>query len=115
MGQKSLPSHGSPVADAAANDPGSRNTVDPEFTALPLRHLADTALQRARELGADHADFRLEQVRAQYVALSDSYLETLVDADQLGLAVRVICDGTWGFAAAGDLSPEAAAREGRHS
>lgn len=109
-GPENRPSHGSPVADAAASDLGARNTVDPEFTALPLRHLADTALQRARDLGAEHADFRLEQVRTQYVALSDNNLETLVDSDELGLAVRVICDGTWGFAAAGDLSPEAAVR-----
>jgi TldD protein len=99
-----------PSEDAAPGNPGSRSAIDPQFTALPLRELADTALQRARDLGADHADFRVEQVRAQYVALSDNNLETLVDADELGLAVRVICDGTWGFAASADLTPEAAAR-----
>ena len=37
-------------------------------------------------------------------------LETLLDADDLGLAVRVVVDGVWGFAAAVDLTPEAAAR-----
>ncbi len=94
----------------APRDPGSQHTIDREFTALPLRKLADTALQQARDLGAEHADFRLEQVRGQHIALSDNNLETLVDADELGLAVRVICEGTWGFAASADLTPEAAAR-----
>jgi len=104
--QRSL---GSPGAGGDPGQVAQRRTVDPEFAALPSRHLADAALQRARDLGAEHADFRLEQVRAQYVALSDNNLETLADADELGLAVRVICDGTWGFAAAADLSPDAAA------
>ncbi len=84
--------------------------VDEQFTALPLRSLADAALQQARDLGAEHADFRLEQVRTQYIGLSDANLETLIDADELGLAVRVVKNGTWGFAAASDLTPEAATR-----
>ncbi len=100
----------SPGPPAARNPPPPQRALDPEFTALPLHHLADAALQQARDLGAEHADFRLERVRAQYVALSDNHLETLFDADELGLAVRVICDGTWGFAASADLTPEAAAR-----
>ena len=36
--------------------------------------------------------------------------ETLADADTLGLAVRVVVDGTWGFAATVDMTPDAAAR-----
>ena len=84
--------------------------IDPEFTAYPLSQLADTARQRAAELGADHADFRAERVKSQQVGLSDGNLETLFDADELGLAVRVVVDGTWGFAAAVDLTRAAAAR-----
>ncbi len=84
--------------------------VDPEFTALPLRALADAALQRAADLGASHADFRAERIRGQRIALADAKLETLVDGDDQGLAVRVIVDGTWGFASAVDLTADAAAR-----
>jgi len=89
--------------------------VDPQFTALPLRRLADAAIQQARDLGVEHADFRLEQVRVQQIALSDKNLETFFDSDELGLAVRVIKDGTWGFAAASDLTPEAAAWASREA
>ena len=94
-----------------ADIPGNTaDRIDPEFTAYPLRALADTALQRAAELGAQHADFRAERILAQQIVLSDRQPETLVDADTLGLAVRVVVDGTWGFAATVDMTPDAAAR-----
>lgn len=84
--------------------------IDPAFTALPLRALADAALSRARELGAEHADFRLERIRSQTLRLHDAALETALDADDVGLSVRVVKDGTWGFAAGIDLTPDGAAR-----
>ncbi len=96
--------------DHGAGGDGNGARIDPEFTALPLRQLADAALQRAADLGAEHADFRLERVRGQSIRLSDGNLETLFDGDDLGLAVRVVKNGTWGFASAVDLTPEAAAR-----
>jgi TldD protein len=63
--------------------------MDPEFTAYPLQQLADAALQRARQLGAGHADFRAERIRGQRIGLSDGNLETEFDSDDLGLAVRL--------------------------
>ncbi|NRQ30435.1 TldD/PmbA family protein [Nonomuraea sp. NN258] len=83
--------------------------IDPDFLRLPLRRLADAALQRARDLGAEHADFRLERVRAETLSLYDARLEGAMDADDLGYAVRVVKGGTWGFAAGIVLTPEAAA------
>ena len=89
--------------------------IDPEFTALPLRELADAALTQARALGAQHADFRAERTRVQQIRLSDGNLQRLYDGDNTGLAVRVIVDGTWGFAAAVDLTADAAARAAREA
>jgi TldD protein len=89
--------------------------IDPEFTALPLRELADAALAQARSLGAQHADFRAERIRGQQVGLSDGSPQTLFDADDTGLAVRVIVDGTWGFASAVDLDADSAARAARQA
>ena len=93
----------------------SQHEVDPQFTRLPLRELADAALQQAADLGAGHADFRAEQIRSQQITLSDGNLETLFDADNVGLAVRVVVDGTWGFASAVDLTPDAAAQAAREA
>jgi TldD protein len=89
--------------------------IDPEFTALPLRDLADAALAQAKALGARHADFRAERIRGQRIVLSDGNPQTLFDADHAGLAVRVIVDGTWGFASAVDLTADAAAQAARQA
>ncbi|MGA5703682.1 TldD/PmbA family protein [Peterkaempfera bronchialis] len=84
--------------------------VDPLFLALPLRGLADAALSRARALGAAHADFRLERIRNASWRLRDARPAGSSDSVQLGFAVRVVLEGSWGFAAGVDLTPEAAAR-----
>lgn len=84
--------------------------IDPEFLALPMRALADAALQRARDLGAEHADFRLERIRNQDVRLRDARLEGTHDGEDVGFSVRVVRDGSWGFAAAVDLTPGEAVR-----
>lgn len=84
--------------------------IDPAFVTLPLRELADAALQRARSLGAEHADFRLERLRYQNLRLRDGSVEGAADADDIGFAVRIVREGTWGFAAGIDLTTDAAAR-----
>jgi TldD protein len=72
--------------------------IDPAFLALPARELAAAALQRAGELGAEHADFRLERHRTARLSLRDGKPESSGESEQIGLAVRVVHDGTWGFA-----------------
>ncbi len=89
--------------------------IDPEFTGLPLKELADAALDQARALGAQHADFRVERIRGQRIALSDGRLQSLSDGDDSGLAVRVVVDGTWGFASAVDLTADAARTAARQA
>ncbi|HEY2096097.1 MAG TPA: TldD/PmbA family protein [Pseudonocardia sp.] len=83
--------------------------IDPEFRALPLGALADAALSRARQLGANHADVRVERILSQSLALRDGAVSSAMDAITVGLAVRVIVDGTWGFASTVELTPTAAA------
>ncbi|RNL65713.1 TldD/PmbA family protein [Nocardioides marmoriginsengisoli] len=72
--------------------------IDPTFTALPYRRLAEAALSRARDLGVTHADFRFERVRYQHFSVRDGLLQGAEDAEDLGFAVRVIHRGAWGFA-----------------
>jgi TldD protein len=85
-------------------------SLDPGFTALPYRALGDTALSRARELGVSHADFRFERVRYQQVRVRDGALQGAGDAEDVGFAVRVIHEGSWGFAAGVHLTAEEAVR-----
>ena len=83
--------------------------LDPRFAALPLDSLADAALSRAKALGATHADVRVERIRQGQLMLRDQALESSTDATDLGIGVRVIHDGSWGFAAGITLTTEAAA------
>ncbi|MBY8880372.1 TldD/PmbA family protein [Actinacidiphila acidipaludis] len=84
--------------------------VDQSFLALPLRALADAALARARALGAEHADFRLERVRSADWRLRDARVAGSSDTTDLGFAVRVVHGGAWGFASGVDLTMDAAAK-----
>ncbi|MGD7705738.1 TldD/PmbA family protein [Microlunatus sp. Y2014] len=83
--------------------------LDPEFAALPLAELADAALSRARELGADHADVRVERIREGVLSVRDARVESQTDGVDLGISVRVIHRGAWGFAAGVTLTTDAAA------
>ncbi len=82
---------------------------DSAFLAYPARELAGAALSRAAELGAEHADFRLERSRSAALSLRDARLSESGDSEEVGLAVRVIHDGAWGFASGVTRTAAAAA------
>src|ERR687889_2625156 len=90
--------------------PADPRGLDPTFTALPYRALGDAALQRARELGAAHADFRFERVRWQDIRVRDGALQGAADDADLGFAVRVIHGGAWGFASGVHLTVDEASQ-----
>lgn len=96
--------HGA-VPRAVASD----RPVDPEFTTLPLRALADAALAVARAAGAEHADLRVHRLVTQSLRLRDGKVQSAQDGIETGFAVRVVVDGTWGFASHAELTPERAA------
>lgn len=89
--------------------------VDADFLALPRQHLADAALSAALTAGATYADLRIHAVTSELVQLRDGELETAVIDRQIGLAVRVIVDGTWGFASHAELDPAVAADTARRA
>jgi TldD protein len=84
--------------------------LDADFLALPLDTLADAALQHARTAGAEHADLRVQRMRGGRMVLRDARLSSASDGRSSGLAVRVLLDGVWGFAATDELTAEAAVR-----
>ena len=86
------------------------HAIDDTFLSLPLREAAAAALQAATDAGATHADLRVERIRGQNVSVRDGRLERLTDNVGAGLAVRVVHDGTWGFASSPDVSVEEAVR-----
>ena len=84
--------------------------IDETFRELPLARVAEAALTRAQQLGVEHADVRVERIRTDSFTLRDARMQSSHDDDERGLAVRVVHEGTWGFAASADLSAETAAK-----
>ena len=93
--------------------PATPPDLDPELLSLPLRACADAALEAASSAGASHADVRIERLRGQDLALRNGRLERLGDDVGVGIAVRVVADGTWGFTSSPDVTVEEAVRLAR--
>jgi len=89
--------------------------IDADFLSLPRHELADAALSAATAAGATHADLRIHRLADEIIQLRDGELETAVVNREVGLAVRVIVDGTWGFASHAELSPKVAAETARRA
>lgn len=85
-------------------------TVDADFLALPLAQLSDAAISTAKSLGASHVDVRIERTRTGLLSLRDAKTETQSDETVIGIGVRVIVNGAWGFASSPDLSLDTAKR-----
>jgi TldD protein len=79
--------------------------LDPEVVAA----VRDAALGEAARLGASHAEVRVERIRSQMVALRDGRLETAADDTEVGIGLRVVHDGSVGFAATVAVDAGAAA------
>jgi TldD protein len=75
--------------------------------------LADAALGAAG--GAEHAELRVEQTRFASAEARDGIVLGSGEGDSAGISVRVLLDGTWGFAATTEVSVDAAARAAREA
>ena len=79
--------------------------LDPRLTSS----LSQAALDVASRAGATHGEVRVESIRSQYLSLRDAALESSGDDRELGMGVRVVFDGSVGFAASAELTPASAA------
>ncbi|MCW2744203.1 MAG: peptidase [Mycobacterium sp.] len=86
--------------------PAARH-VEPVLLALPLDRIAEAGLGAASQPGVVHADVRVHALRTFEVRLHDAVPERLADDVVLGVAVRVVVDGAYGFAAGVDVAPAA--------
>src|SRR5687767_8313578 len=75
-----------------------------------LRDLADAALAAARKAGASYADVRINRYRNQFIFTRDRRIQNIVNTEDYGFGVRVIVDGTWGFASSNIVTKDEIAR-----
>ena len=79
------------------------------------KRLADTALTAAKGDGATYCDVRIGRYLRQFVITREDKVQNVVNTESTGMGVRVIANGTWGFAATNDLSPDSVAKAARQA
>ncbi|GAB2891511.1 TldD/PmbA family protein [Microbulbifer echini] len=107
LGVSMLPLSGNLVAESKLTQSGIDLAVKKEF--------ADVALNTATKLGATYADVRIGRYLNQYVVTREMKVQDVVNTESIGMGIRVIANGTWGFAATNDLTPDGVARATRQA
>ena len=71
---------------------------------------ADIALNAARAKGATYTDVRIGRYLQQFLFTRETKVQNIQNAESFGVGIRVIANGTWGFAATSDVSKEGIAK-----
>ena len=71
-----------------------------------LKGLADAALTAAKQAGASYADIRINRYRNQFIFTRDRRVQNIVNTEDFGFGVRVLVDGTWGFASSSAVTKD---------
>jgi TldD protein len=71
-----------------------------------VKELAQLALDTAKSKGADYVDVRLNRYRRQEIHCENERVARLADSEDIGLGVRVLASGAWGFAGTSGLTRE---------
>ncbi len=78
--------------------------LEPGMDVASKKVLADIALNTAKSLGASYADTRIGRYLNQYVFTREDRVQNIVSTESFGVGIRVIANGTWGFASTNDVS-----------
>jgi len=68
-----------------------------------MKHVSNWALDTAIARGASYADVRVIAQRSRALSTKNGKVGGASDAESIGMNVRVIADGAWGFAASAEL------------
>jgi len=94
----SVPLMGNPVS--------LEQLLAPSLPAAAKKQLADAALNTAKSLGATYTDVRIGRYLNQFINTRENKVQNIVNTESFGVGVRVIANGTWGFAATNNVTPE---------
>ena len=69
-----------------------------------MKEFLDIALNTAETKGADYADIRISRHKNQSIRTREERIQGISNSESYGFGVRVLVDGTWGFAASHRLT-----------
>ncbi len=71
-----------------------------------MQQWAEWGIETATRRGATYADARVMDIRQRDITTKNEEVGTLVEAETLGIGIRVIVNGSWGFASTDRLTRE---------
>src|ERR1700733_6229678 len=71
-----------------------------------MRDFANWALETAKLRDANYADARVMDIRHRDLSTKNGHVGTLAESQSLGIGIRVIAQGSWGFASTDRLTRE---------
>lgn len=74
------------------------------------KELADVALNAARSAGASYSDVRIGRYLNQFITTREHKVENLSNTESYGIGIRVIANGSWGFAATDRMDKDSIAK-----
>ncbi|SCC53260.1 TldD protein [Chitinophaga costaii] len=74
------------------------------------KELSDVALNAAKAKGATYADVRIGRYLNQFVLTRETRVQNVANTESYGVGIRVIANGSWGFAATNKVTKEDIAR-----
>lgn len=80
--------------------------LDSKMDRAMKKQLSDVALNAARAKGATYSDVRIGRYLQQYLFTREKNVQNVVNAESFGVGIRVIVNGTWGFAATDDVTTD---------
>jgi TldD protein len=89
-----------------ANEIDVARALDPLMSADQKKTLADIALNTTKGLGATYTDVRIGRYLNQFVTTREKKVQNIANTESFGVGIRVIANGTWGFAASNSVTPD---------
>jgi len=71
-----------------------------------MQEWAASAVETAKRRGASYSDVRVMDIRHRDISVKNGELGTLAESESLGIGIRVIANGAWGFASTDQLTKE---------
>ena len=71
-----------------------------------MQDYVNWALETAKRRGASYADVRVMDIRHREISTKNGEVGTLLESETLGIGIRVVASGAWGFAATDRLTRE---------
>ncbi|MCJ8270671.1 MAG: TldD/PmbA family protein, partial [Psychrosphaera sp.] len=106
---------GSLMIPMTGNVVSAAELLDKPMDVAFKKKLANIGLNAAKSAGASYADVRIGRYLNQYINTREKRVSNLVNTESSGIGIRVIANGTWGFASTSDMSVDSIAKTAKQA